>query len=371
MPLKYLLLTLASLLALEVSSLASSLKNSMSFGVDTYNDNADVQVYSPTMSIFNKLSHNWMIGFKMRIDAITAASISNGANAGHVDAVTAASSNENFYDDIRYAPTLMATYEDGDNMLSFGAYYSSEIDYEGKSVFVNYVRQLNEQNTALGIGISQSDDVWKPVFDRALPKDYRREGKLDLSINQLISPTLSVQAVYSYMKSEGFLSSPYHYVLQDNVSKFENYPDKRTGHAFALKGVNLLNANNSMNFSYRYYTDDWGISSHTVNVEELHDFSKNFTSGLRLRYYTQTGSNFVKEIGNYSATDNYFATDYRMSAFDSYTIGVPFIYKMKGGDKLNASIDYYQTTDNDYIKSWYGVNHISAVFTTLTYEFDY
>jgi len=370
MSLKYLLLTLASLLALEVTSLASSLKNSMSFGVDTYNDNADVQVYSPTFSVFNKLSHNWMVGFNMRIDAITAASITNGSNAGHVDAVTGASPTEEPWDDIRYAPTLMATYENGDNLLSFGAYYSSEIDYEGKAFFVNYVRQLNEQNTALGIGISQSDDVWKPVFDRALPKDYRREGKVDLSINQLISPTFSLQAVYSYMYSAGFLSSPYHYVLQDNIAKFENYPDTRTGHAFALKGVNLLNANNSINFSYRYYSDDWGISSHTVNIEELHDFSKNFTTGLRFRYYTQTASNFVKDIGAYSATDPYFATDYRMSAFDSYTIGMPFIYKMKGGDKLNASVDFYQTSSNAYIQSWYGVDKINAVFTTLTYEFD-
>jgi hypothetical protein len=60
-----------------------------------------------------------------------------------------------------------------------------------------------------------------------------------------------------------------------------------------------------------------------------------------------------------------------MSAFDSYTIGIPFIYKKDNGDKVTASIDYYQTTDNDYIKSWYGVNSINAVFTTLSYEFDY
>jgi hypothetical protein len=60
-----------------------------------------------------------------------------------------------------------------------------------------------------------------------------------------------------------------------------------------------------------------------------------------------------------------------MSAFDSYTIGIPFIYKMKDGDKVTASVDYYQTTSNDYLKSWYGIDSLSAVFTTLTYEFDY
>ena len=372
MSLKYLLLSFLSLIFLEVSSLASSLKDSMSFGLNTYNDNAEVQVYSPTFSLFKKVSHKWMLGLSMRVDTISAASIYNGANGSHVDAVTAASSSESdLYDEIRFAPTLMATYEDSENLLSFGAYYSSEVDYTGTAIFMNYVRQLNEQNTALGIGFAQSFDKWDPVFDRALAKDNRNEGKLDISINQLFTPRFSMQAVYSYLFSEGFLSSPYHYVLQNNMAKFENYPDTRVGHAFAFKGVYLLNNTNAMNFSYRYYFDDWDIASHTLNIEELHDFSSQFTSGIRFRYYTQTKSNFLQDIGSYQVTDKYFATDYRMSAFDSYTIGIPFIYKRKNGDKVTASIDYYQTSSNDYIKTWYGVSSISALFTTLTYEFDY
>ncbi len=372
MQIKYLFFSFFSLLLLEVTSLASNLKDSMSFGINTYSDNADVQVYSPTFSLFKKVSNQWMLGFKMRIDAISAASIQNGSSSQHVDAVTGASSKgDEPYDDIRFAPTLMATYDDGDNTLSFGGYYSSEIDYVGQALFINYVRQLNEQNTAIGISISQSNDKWEPVFDRVLANDYRNEGKVDLSVNQLISPTFSMQAVYSYLYSEGFLSSPYHYVLQDDIARFENYPDKRKGHAFALKGVYLLNKANSMNFSYRYYMDDWDISSHTVSAEVLHDFTSQLISGLRVRYYTQTKSDFIKDIGTYNANDEYFAIDYRMSAFDSYTIGVPFIYKMKNGNKVTASIDYYQTSSNDYLKSWYGVNSLSSVFSTLTYEFDY
>jgi hypothetical protein len=314
---------------LEVTAIASDIKDTMSFGINTYSDNTDVQVYSPTFSIFKKLSDQWMVGLKVRIDAISAASISNGSDGNHVDAVTSASSNNKLFDDTRYAPTLVATYDDGDNAVSFGGYYSNEIDYVGKSLFVNYKRELNEQNTALGIGISQSFDKWSPIFIRQLPKDNRNERKIDISINQLISPTLSVQAVYSHINSRGFLSSPYHFVLQDNFAKFENYPDSRAGDALALKGVYLLNANNSINLSYRYYKDNWKISSHTINGEILHDFSKNFTSGLRLRYYTQTKSDFVKPVGTYLATDKYFGVDYRTSAFNSFTIGVPFIYTMQ------------------------------------------
>ncbi len=361
----------ASLVLLEITSFASNLKDSLSIGFNTYSDNADVQVYSPEFALFKTLSSQWMVGLKMRIDAISAASIKNGSSASHVDVVTGASPSDKPYDDIRYAPTLMATYDDGENLLSFGAYYSNEIDYEGKAVFVNYVKQLNEQNTALGIGVSQSFDTWKPVFKRDLPNDFRNENKIDISINQLISPTFSVQAVYSHMVSEGFLSSPYHFVAQDSFSRFENYPSQRTGDAYALKGVTMFNENNTMNLAYRYYSDDWDISSQTLNGEFLHRFTKDVTSGLRARYYTQTQANFAKDVGNYSVTDTYFAVDYRMSGFDSYTIGIPFIYNLHDGSKLTASIDYYQTSDNAHIADWYGVSRLNAIFTTLTYNLDY
>ena len=364
-----------------LKSYASDLKDSASIGFDSYADSGDVQVYSPTFSLMKTLSKNFLVGFKMRVDAITAASIQNGGNPTISDAVAGASDGDSsdavagasLVDELRVAPTFIVAYDDGYNAASGGLYYSKENDYDGISFFANYVRQLNEQNTAIGIGISQSSDEWSPVFDRDLPRSDRSERKIDISINQLLSPSASIQLVYSNMYSEGFLSSPYHYVLQDDFSKFENYKETRQGHAIAFKGVLLLNDSNSMNYSYRYYKDDWDISSHTMNVEWLKDFSDNITSGLRARYYTQTKADFAKDIGTYSKTDEYFAIDYRMSAFDSYDIGIPLIYKpsISSDFKITASIDYYQTSDNNYIKSWYGDNKLQAVFTTFKVDYEF
>lgn len=352
---------------------ASNLKDTVSVGVNTYADNGDVQVYSPTFSLMKTLSKNLLVGFKMRVDAIASASIRNGGSPVIVDAVAGASAQESGIDELRYAPTFLVAYEDANNAASGGVYYSTENDYVGMAFFANYVRQLNQENTAIGIGISQSSDTWSPVFDRELPRDDRKEGKVDLSINQLLTPEASMQLVYSYMNSRGFLSSPYHTVDQDAFAKFENYPESRVGHAFAFKGVVLIDDENAMNYSYRYYMDDWAIKSHTLSSEWLRDISDNITSGLRLRYYTQTKSNFAKDVGAYSITDEYFAVDYRMSAFDSYNVGVPLIYKPSFLDeiKITASIDYYQTSNNDYIKSQYEKNNLKAVYTTLNLEYEY
>jgi hypothetical protein len=355
-----------------LESLASDLKDSASVGFDTYSDNGDVQVYSPTFSLMKTLSKQWLVGVKMRVDLINAASIKNGGRPTVTDAVTGASAKPGF-DDVRYAPTFLVAYDDGENAFSGGGYYSTENDYEGKAFFANYVRQLNEQNTAIGIGVSQSFDKWDPVYKRELPNDNRNESKVDISVNQLLSPTWSMQLVYSYMYSEGFLSSPYHYVIQGDFAKFENYPDQRTGHAFAVKGVSLLNDANSVNYSYRYYMDDWDIKSHTVNVEWLTDFSDSVMSGLRLRYYTQTGADFAKSVGGYSKTDEYFAVDYRMSAFDSYDVGIPLTYKPSPTSDLSYSfsVDYYRTSSNDYIKNWYDKESLQAVYTTLRIDYEF
>jgi len=353
---------------------ASELKDSASFGFDTYSDNNDVQVYSPTFEYMKTLSKHWLVGVKMRVDAIAAASIRLGSSPAQAspDAQATASKKSGF-EDIRYAPTFFVTYDDGENTATVGGYYSSELDYVGKALFANYTRQLNQGNTVLGFGISQSADTWSPNNNRPLDKDNRDEGKVDISLTQLLSPTASIQLVYSYMNSKGFLSSPYPYMIQGNTFiGFENYPDTREGHAFALKGLQYIDEDNSLNYGYRYYTDDWDISSHTIHAEWLHDLNENWMIGTRLRYYTQSGSNFAKDLGQYSPSDTYVASDYRMTAFDSYDIGVPFVYKPSDSPySYSFSVDYYQTSDNDYIKNWFGQNNIQAVYTTFRIDYDF
>jgi len=348
---------------------ASGLKDSASFGLDTYSDNNDVQVYSPTFELMKTVSKNWLVGVKLRVDAIAAASIRFGYSpkVGNSINAQATASKKSTFQDMRYAPTFFVTYDDGENAATVGGYYSTELDYVGKALFASYTKQLNQGNTVLGIGLSQSADKWSPNNGRVLPRDNRDERKVDLSVNQLISTTLSLQFVYSYMNSQGFLSSPY----INNIT--ENYPSTRTGHAFAVKGLKFIDDDNSMNFSYRYYTDDWGIKSHTFGTEWLHDVNNNLMIGLRGRYYTQTAANFTKPIASYTATDTYKASEYRMSAFNSYDIGIPITYKPSEYSpyKFSFSVDYYRTSDNAFIENWFGNKHIQAVYTTFRVDYDF
>ena len=358
-------------LLLPFKAMASSLADRGSLSFDFYADNTDVQVYSPTFSFFKTLTKKFLIGIKMRIDAISAASIRKGGSPVRTDAVTSATGRRTF-DDVRYAPTLLGVYDDGDNSFTFGVYYSTERDYTGRSVFANYVRQLNLQNTAIGVGLSQSFDKWNPVFKRNIPRNDRKERKIDLSVTQLLSPTAMVQLIYSNIYSKGFLASPYHYLLREGFARFETLPEKRQGHALAVKLVKLINEPTSLNLSYRYYTDDWGIRSHTGDVKLLRDVTSSLTVGVRFRYYTQTKADFTKRPIDYTLTDRYVVVDYRFSGFSSSTMGLLFIKSFGlSGIKLKGALNYYRTSPNEYIRNWYGKDRISALFGSLAIEYTF
>ncbi|WDT74973.1 MAG: DUF3570 domain-containing protein [Candidatus Manganitrophus sp.] len=364
-------------------AIAATLKDSLSTSLNVYTDNADITVVNPNVSVFKTLSTHFMIGVKGAIDAVSAASIRTGGKPFVTDAVTGASKKAGGFDDIRYSPTLMGIYDDGDNdALTFGGYYSTENDYVGKAFFFNYVRQLNRQNTAIGVGASQSFDRWDPMIDRALPTDERKERRIDLSVSQLITPTLTFQLIYTALFSEGFLASPYHFLEQESFAVFERLPDARSGNAFALKMVKLLNELTSMNLAYRYYTDDWGIRSHTTNVELYRDLTERFTLGTRYRYYIQNNAEFVKPPGATTPQDPFIAVDYRYTAFNANTVGLGFIYrpgpvralaKLIDLDKMKfkASADYYWTSKNDAIKAWYDQDRLRATFITVSLDYEF
>ncbi|MBF0404911.1 MAG: DUF3570 domain-containing protein [Nitrospirae bacterium] len=358
---------------------AEGLKDKVTLSYDFYGDNGDVRVYTPAIAIYKKITERFLIGVKMNVDAVTAATIYRGSRRGKVDAVTAATPMR-LFDDVRYAPSLFGTYNDGDNAFTLGGYYSTERDYTGRSYYANYVRQLNEQNTALGIGIAQSFDKWRPGLNRQLPRYDKGETKVDLSASQILSQTFTAQLIYTFMNTNGFLASPYEYLTTDTFTLYERYPSSRTANALTLKLVKLIDDPMAVHFSYRLFKDSWDITSHTFNAELYRDLSSTFTIGAKYRYYTQTKANFMKSIDDYIRTDQYIAVDYRQSAFSSNTIGIMAILKPQTTEtglidfnkmKLKGAINYYWTSPNDYISYWYNVNRLQGVFTSFSVDYEF
>ncbi|QWR76224.1 DUF3570 domain-containing protein [Candidatus Magnetomonas plexicatena] len=359
---------------------AEELKDKISLGYDFYTDSGDTKVYSPNIGIYKKITGNFLIGGKLRVDAITSATMSNGGRKNTVDAVTSATRSHGTFDEMRYAPNIFAEYKDDENALTLGGYYSTENDYIGRSLYADYTRLLNEQNTALGLAVSYAFDKWRPSFSRVLSTYDRNETDIDASVTQLFSPTFSGQLVYSFIEKDGYLASPYYYLTTKTFSVFERYPERRTGHALAFKLIKALDPLTSLHFKYRLYTDTWDINAHTFEVELYREIAKPVTFGVRYRFYTQGAADFMKPISQYKRNDQYIGVDYRYSAFNSNTFGLALIFKPKTTEtafidlnkmKIKCSADYYVTSKNDYIRYWYDMDRMKALLTSLTIDYEF
>ena len=373
---KIIALFVACMLFPVLPLLAEKPRDGVSYIFNFYQDNAKNRVIAPLVSLSKKITDQYYLGAKLGVDAISSATKKSQATAGTGSGEDDDSEGDDMQ--MRYSPSLSLTYDDSDTTVTAGGYYSTESSYIGRTLFA-YTRSLNQNNTVLGIGLSQSFDYWKP--DRQLPDNSRRERTLDLTATQVLSPKSSIQLTYSSLRSTGFIALPTEsLVTAASVTLYAQYPETRKGSAYAFRFVTLLNEPTSFHLYYRYYRDDWNIQSDTMNVELYRDISPTFVLGARYRYYSQGKAFFAKDLDAYTPSDPLVAVDYRMYAFRANTFGIMAILKPSGNSgslfdpdkvKLKLSADYYATSKQKNIQYVYNTDHLSGFFTTIALDYDF
>lgn len=358
------ILVLLILLFGAISSYAEGLEEKVTYSINAYRDNSSAFIITNKLGIVKSIWDKFSISGNAGVDAITAATSSNESNTGPTE------KSESY----RSYASLSGIYDDRQNSLTLGGYLSEENDYSGRSLFMNYVRQLNNQNTSVGLTFSSLSDRWDL---KGLTRNDRKGRETNISISQFLSPTAQLQLAYSNIYSSGFLASPYRFIEQVGPPTLikEKLPDSRNGDAYSLKLVKQLSEPTSINIAYRYYSDDWKITSHTINAELYRDMDEYYTLGGRLRLYSQSDTAYTKDITSYDGLEEYAPIDYKYSAFDSYMLGLNVIYKIET-EKLKSyvikgSLDYYRTSDNDYIEFWYGNSNLDAIIFSCSIDYLY
>jgi len=359
--------------------MAEGIKDQMTVSFDYYSDNVDVEVYSPLVALTKRLSEHWGINASFRADAISAASMRNGngkvKDGVIVDAVSGASGRYGF-DDFRVAPTVSLMYEEGDFSANFGSYYSNEVDYDALAGFGSLTYGFNDANTIISIGGSYEKAKWSPTTNRVLyPTDEKTQTQGNASVMQLINPTSYVQLRFSYTYQDGFLASPYHYLVNDTIAQFDRYPESRKAYATALQYVSQVAEDVSINLEYRYYDDDWDMQSHTVTGKVFYNVMDNLMLGASARWYNQSKASFVKNLNEYNYDDAYIVSDYRLTDLETRGAGLSLSYRPGFIEDENIlikmSYDWYETDDNAYIENWYGKSKIEANMATIALIYDF
>lgn len=139
------------------------------------------------------------------------------------------------------------------------------------------------------------------------------------------------------VQQNGLLSTPFQRVYFSDVEDsfmegfhladdIERLPDTR----LKVAGGGRLNYYISqmlvLRTYYRYYSDDWGIKSHTASAELPVKLSDKFTLYPSYRYYNQTAADYFAPYEQHISTGKYYTSDYDLSEFYSsqYGFGVSY-----------------------------------------------
>ena len=257
--------------------------------------------------------------------------------------------------------------------------FSNEYDYTSIGFGGGIAKLFNKKNTELSLKGNVYLDQWRPIYPYELGNNlgrtvydengvstlgYSNSGfnefsatnrnsySLSFGFSQILSKKLQFSVFLDVLSQEGLLSTPYHriyfadkpnyyvgqpqfianYTSEQNSGVFqladaiEKLPSTRFKIPFGARVNYYINETFKLRTYYRYYSDDWGITSHTASVELPIKINEKFTVFPMYRYYTQTESKYFAPYEQHLSTEQYYTSDYDLSSFNSnqYGFGVSY-----------------------------------------------
>jgi hypothetical protein len=156
-----------------------------------------------------------------------------------------------------------------------------------------------------------------------LPSSSRNTYTASFSFEQVINSRLQGSVALDMVYQSGYLGLPFHRVYFNNgKDTIENLPSQRLKLPIGLRLNYFLGDNIIIRTYYRFYVDNWGLQSHTVNIEVPVKITPFFSISPFYRYYIQTAAKYFASYEEHSPQDQYFTSNYALAAFSSHFFGV-------------------------------------------------
>ncbi|AOY89855.1 hypothetical protein BKP64_17710 [Marinobacter salinus] len=368
-----------------------------------------VQAAEPVISATRNYDGDRKLNLKLIADTLTGASPS-GATPSDLPQTFTRPSGSGSYDVPAGEPPLDDSFKDTrvalsaswtaplnrDYTYTVGAYGSKEYDYLSTAVNGSLSRYLNNKNTTLTGGLSLGVDLVDPVggapvgLSRMPLRTNKTEAQFDqefaltresddtktlvdalFGVTQVINRRTLMQFNYGVSYSSGYLTDPYKIlsVIDDAsganfggnliesdgnpVYLYENRPDTRMKHTLYWQTKYMLGNGDVMDGSYRFMVDDWGITSHTVDLKYRWKLDKSYLEP-HFRYYLQSEADFYKryltatEYNGGTPVLSEASADYRLGELTGLTFGAKWGYRFDEDRELAIRAEYMiQTNDGD------------------------
>lgn len=245
-------------------------------------------------------------------------------------------------EDERYDGAIDLDYYTDNGKDTFNAGFSIERDYTSMHFGLGAERHFNDKNTTLNVSGAFNYDWVNPTDsdgDITRPGSDQKWG-IDLfaAMSQILSRASTMQATVNYKHSQGFLNDPYKLVASINPAdpRFtDERPDSKDQVSVLLRyRHHFESVNGSAHGDYRFYADDWGVISHTVEIAWYQKFFEHVTLVPTLRWYTQSKADFYEPILPGGPPPRERTSDFRLSPYGAVSA------KARVDVEMNDLLDY-------------------------------
>jgi hypothetical protein len=238
--------------------------------------------------------------------------------------------------DVRVYPSLTYTRENekkGVTLLA-GVSSSTEFDYQSFGANVGFGKKTKDGNGEFTAKFQAYLDQLKLITPTELrtgggyeEDDYgtasRNTYALSLGYSQIVNRNFQVAFIVDLVRQNGYLSLPFHRVyFADNSVHQENLPDTRFKVPVGVRASYFLGDYVILRAYYRYYADDWGLKSHTANLEVPVKLTNTFSVSPFYRYYTQTAVKYFAAKNGHTGSEEFYTSNYDLSGFNSNFLGM-------------------------------------------------
>lgn len=344
-------------------------------GVLYYSEDSRVTAIEPVIRARKEIGDDEYMTYRLVVDSLTGSSANGAIATSSPQTFTSPSGNATYTTPANTTPldptfldTRVALNAEWEKPLNrylkgiFAVNASTEYDYTSLGVSATLSRDFNQRNTTLSAGLSYNLDTIEPVGGipdglTAMPtttsvqkstlgsSDDKTVADFLIGITQVIDRKTLMQFNYTYGMDDGYLTDPYKILsvvtapssetLAGTPYLYENRPDSRARNALYWKTVHQFNED-VINFSYRYYWDDWGITSHTLDAHYRFEMGGGHYLMPHARYYLQDKADFY----NYKLVDGnipqYASADYRLAEMSTTTLGLKYGIQMANDSEFSV-----------------------------------
>lgn len=293
-----------------------------------------------TMVKYDKKKRKNKFDFSVGVDHYTSASS---------DMIDLKANSSASHADNRIYPALNWSLENESKgtTLMAGVSFSTEFDYQSYGANIGFSQKttnrmgeftakfqtyLDQVKLIAPIELRSNANSGGNGEDNPYGSSGRNTYALSLAYSQIINQNFQVDFLVDAVQQSGYLSLPFHRVyLTDGSVHQENLPNRRFKFPLGFRANYFLGDRFIFRTYYRYYTDDWGLKSHTFNIETPVKISPFISISPFYRYYTQTGARYFAPYEKHTVFDDYYTSNYDLSTFNSNFYGAGIRFNLPNG----------------------------------------